>query len=112
MKQTTKRYSCSRCGHIEKQKTNHFGNTWSFGRYNTCPKCPPFAKYPEFGGQTVWNCLESPEYPIADNPEQKAKLTGEFRKPVKGEYFLSGAIPEVYQAQNNMSVEYMIAELV
>lgn len=27
-------------------------------RVNTCPACPPFKKYPEFGGATVWDCVE------------------------------------------------------
>jgi len=53
-----KRYKCKRCGHVAKQSTNHYGNTWSWGHYNTCPKCPPWAKYPEFGGATVWECME------------------------------------------------------
>ena len=55
---TTKKYKCKRCGHIKEQKTNHYGNTWSWERYNVCPKCPPFAKYPEYGGQTIWICME------------------------------------------------------
>ena len=58
---SVKKYKCSRCGHIEEQKTNHYGNTWSWEKVNTCRKCPPWAKYPEFGGQTIWECLEKPE---------------------------------------------------
>jgi DNA-directed RNA polymerase subunit RPC12/RpoP len=53
-----KLYKCRRCGFEKKIKTNHFGSVWSFGRYNTCPECPPFAKYPEYGGQTYWDCQE------------------------------------------------------
>jgi hypothetical protein len=52
-------YSCSRCGFKTKQTTNHYGPTWSCGRVNICPKCPPWAKYPEFNGRTIWNCLDS-----------------------------------------------------
>lgn len=55
-----KRYRCARCGHISKQTTNHYGNTWSWGHVNTCPECPPWAKYPEFGGRTLWMCLDKP----------------------------------------------------
>lgn len=58
--QIPKRYSCDHCGHITEQVTNHFGSTWSWGRFNTCPNCPPFAKYAEFGGRTTWTCLDVP----------------------------------------------------
>jgi hypothetical protein len=51
-----KKYACRRCGHTTELVTNHFGSTWSVGHFNTCPNCPPWAKYPEFGGQTVWEC--------------------------------------------------------
>lgn len=57
---STKSYRCQRCGHITQQETNHYGATWSFGRSNTCPKCPPWAKYPEFGGGTIWECTQVP----------------------------------------------------
>jgi hypothetical protein len=53
-----KKYKCQRCGHIEKQSTNHYGQTYSLDHFNTCPKCPPWAKYPEFGGSTTWECVE------------------------------------------------------
>lgn len=56
---TEKRYRCDACGYVSRQLTNHYGKTWSFGTYNTCPKCPPFRKFPEFGGQTTWTCLET-----------------------------------------------------
>ena len=57
-KLTYKKYACTRCGKVVSQRTNHYGKTWSFGRVNTCPDCPPWAKYSEFGGGTVWVCLE------------------------------------------------------
>ena len=47
-------YKCARCGHQTNQSTNHTDKTWSFGHSNTCKECPPWAKYPEFGGQTIW----------------------------------------------------------
>lgn len=56
---TQKKYACERCGFKCEQETNHFGPTWSWGRFNTCPNCPPWAKYSEFGGSTVWKCLET-----------------------------------------------------
>lgn len=59
MLQTTKKYKCDRCGHVTEQKTNHFGPTWSAGRCNTCPKCPPWAKYSEFGSRTTWTCMDA-----------------------------------------------------
>lgn len=55
---SSKKYKCDKCGHIVSQSTNHYGPTWSFGKYNTCPVCPPHAKYPWFGGFTTWTCLE------------------------------------------------------
>lgn len=57
---SSKRYRCKKCGYIGKQSTNHYGPTWSSGHFNTCPKCPPHAKYPEFGGGTLWECLDKP----------------------------------------------------
>ena len=36
------------------------------------------------------------------------RWTGENRNPKKGEYFLSGAIPEVYKAFNDMTTPYNI----
>jgi hypothetical protein len=58
---TEKRYKCKRCGYISLQETNHYGETYSFGHFNCCPKCPPWAKFQEFGGTTVWECLEKPK---------------------------------------------------
>lgn len=64
LKQTSKVYACKRCGHETRQTTNHYGATWSFGRVNACPRCPPWAKFSEFGGQTLWICKDSPPRPI------------------------------------------------
>lgn len=61
-KQSAKLYRCTQCGHVTTQTTNHTGSTWSWGRVNTCPTCPPHAKYPEYGGATVWEFVsEAPE---------------------------------------------------
>lgn len=37
------------------------------------------------------------------------KATGEFRNPRKGEFFLSGAIIEAYEAWHDMTMPYWIA---
>lgn len=44
----------------------------------------------------------------------KAKSTGEFRVPEKGEWYVSGAIPEVYRAVNDfpLGMSFAIAKLV
>lgn len=55
---TTKRYACSECGHIKMIATNHYGPCVSYGHYNICEQCPPYKKYPEFGGHTKWICQE------------------------------------------------------
>lgn len=56
---TNKKYKCSKCGHITTQCTNHYRLTTSHDKFNTCPQCPPYRKYPEYGGQTIWICMES-----------------------------------------------------
>jgi DNA replicative helicase MCM subunit Mcm2 (Cdc46/Mcm family) len=61
IKATKRVYKCKRCGHVSVQTTNHRGDTWSWEHVNTCPKCPPFAKYPEFGGRTVWEYVKDVE---------------------------------------------------
>jgi hypothetical protein len=42
----------------------------------------------------------------------KGKLTGEFRPPKKGEWYLSGAIKECYLAPNDLLSPFNIIELV
>jgi hypothetical protein len=41
-----------------------------------------------------------------------AVATGEFRCPLAGEWYLSGAIVEAYRAPNTLSTKFHIAELV
>lgn len=41
-----------------------------------------------------------------------AVRTGEFRRPQRGEWFVSGAKPQAYKAPNDLSTEYHIAILV
>jgi hypothetical protein len=40
------------------------------------------------------------------------RATGEFRPPMKGEHYLSGAIVEVYQARADLTTPYHIATMV
>ena len=61
-------------------------------------------------------------YPIADwaqlpgrpfyAPRHRGQLTGEFRAPKAGEWFLSGAIPEAYYAPNALTTSYHILKIV
>jgi DNA-directed RNA polymerase subunit RPC12/RpoP len=71
-KVTSKLYRCSRCGHQQHISTNHFGECYSWGRVNTCPKCSPWAKYPEFGGATTWECGE----PLPEGMDKPAGWSG------------------------------------
>lgn len=57
--------------------------------------------------------LADGEKPPATMRDATAKMTGEFRAPKKGEWFLSGAIPEAYRAPNDLpGQEYQILRLV
>lgn len=42
----------------------------------------------------------------------KAVRTGEFRRPLKGELYLSGAIPAAYEATSDLQTAYAIMKLV
>jgi DNA-directed RNA polymerase subunit RPC12/RpoP len=64
---TVKLYRCKRCGHEQEISTNHYGECYSAGHYNACPACPPWAKYPEYGGSTIWICA-APCPPEMDKP--------------------------------------------
>lgn len=59
--QTFKKYQCSRCKFEKQIKTNHYDLCWSSGHFNCCEKCPPWAKFPEYGGVTIWICQEKNE---------------------------------------------------
>jgi hypothetical protein len=41
-----------------------------------------------------------------------ARATGEKRPPLRGEWYLSGAIVEAYQAPGDLVSDYLIAELI
>ena len=49
---------------------------------------------------------------LLHHPHTKAIETEEFRPPRKGEWFLSGAIVQAYQAPDDLSTPYHIARLV
>ena len=49
------------------------------------------------------------EFPMFDVPGTKARYTGEFRPPRRGELYLSGAIIEAYPATADISTAYHIA---
>lgn len=60
-------------------------------------------------------------YPVFDRPPEcplnlfrllKGRKTGEWRPPKRGEYYVSGAIPECYRAVNDMTWNASIVELV
>ncbi len=58
-------------------------------------------------------------FPVASNTSVlvrfnhlRVEATGEFRNPRKGEWYISGAIPEGYDARNDLSTPYHIARLV
>jgi hypothetical protein len=53
-------------------------------------------------------------YPLADECPQacKAVWSGEMRPPRAGEWYLSGAVIEAYQAKGDMNTPYPIARLV
>ena len=57
---TVKRYQCTHCGHESKQSTNHYGETYSWGRVNRCDGCG----WRRPMDVTVWRCLE-----VAPGPE-------------------------------------------
>lgn len=42
----------------------------------------------------------------------RGAMTGEFRCPKKGEWYLSGALPAAYKARNDMESPYYILRLV
>lgn len=52
-------------------------------------------------------------YPLGQyqNRHQVAVTTGEFRPPRKGEWYISGAIPEAYLAPNDLTQSFHIATI-
>lgn len=67
--------------------------------------------------QDARNLFNRQRFPLAlpysvRHPRFEAQPTGEFRPPRKNEWYISGAIPEVYQAPNDLSTAFHIARLV
>ena len=56
--------------------------------------------------------IRSIVHPKTEGVSIKAILTNQFREPMKGEWYLSGAIPEAYRAINDLSTKYRILKLV
>lgn len=52
MEHSLKLYRCKECGHEQRIQTNHYGECYSFGNYNTCPQCPPYKR------PNTWVCVE------------------------------------------------------
>ena len=50
--------------------------------------------------------------PLCQHTHIRAVPTGEFRKPLKGEWYLSGAIAEAYQASEDGRYAFQIAQLI
>jgi hypothetical protein len=50
------------------------------------------------------------EYRYRKDKPRSVQATGEFRAPRKGEFFLSGAIVEAYEARQDMNTKYWIAK--
>ena len=48
-------------------------------------------------------------YPVENRMHWRAVATGEFRQPIPGEYYLSGAIPMAYRCLGKLNGEYHIA---
>ncbi len=64
-KYSTKHYQCKACGQSKEIGTNHWGECYSLGNYNRCPKCgplPPDRRNPQavIYPVTVWVCAETP----------------------------------------------------
>ncbi len=51
-------------------------------------------------------------YPSGPKRQVKLQATGEYRPPKKGEWYISGAIPEGYRAPNDLSQAFNIGRLV
>ena len=43
-KSSYKPYKCKRCGYEKEIQTNHYGECYSWGNYNTCPCCAPYKR--------------------------------------------------------------------
>jgi hypothetical protein len=55
-----KKYRCKECGAIKEIQTNHYGECYSAGHYNTCTAWPCKCAAAPFYNPTTWECLEKP----------------------------------------------------
>ncbi len=78
---TSKNYQCKECGYEKNQRTNHYGNTYSFGNYSTCPKCPPWKR------PNVWICTEIPPNHVNKPEPWKTVKLGDICEITKGKYY-------------------------
>lgn len=53
-----------------------------------------------------------PGLSVKDRMNVRAYRVSRCRKPRKGEWYLSGAIPAAYRARNNLTTEYELVKLV
>ena len=58
MKISKKLYRCTKCGHTEYHKTNHYGQTYSYMTYSMCPNCKPSDKF--HYDVTIWEYMGKP----------------------------------------------------
>jgi len=64
-----KSYQCKECGHEKEIDTNHYGECYSWGNYNTCPSCPPYKR------PNTWVCTaEVPKDGWVPEPWTKAEI--------------------------------------
>lgn len=70
-KYSYKDFKCRHCGHVKKIGTNHWGECYSLGNYNSCPACG--WKRPM--DVTIWDCIEPiPEGYTKPEPWKIVKL--------------------------------------
>ena len=68
-KYEVKPYHCAKCGFKKQIGTNHFGECYSLGSYNQCPKCP------HWNNPTTWICdLPLPKGMAKPEPWKIVKL--------------------------------------
>ena len=73
---------------------------------------PSRAEFEELGIKHRIRILPSWSQTDKDGYGVRAVKTDQFREPKKGEWYLSGAIPEAYRAPNDLGAKYHIAKLV
>jgi hypothetical protein len=88
---TFKNYRCKACGFEKKIDTNHYGECYSLGNYNRCPKCGPLPPDPKCPAAviyptTTWVCVDPvPEGVKVPEPWRHAKL-GDLVEIVEGDH--------------------------